>query len=240
VTLPGSAVHSRYPIRPRGGPAPCSTAGMSTPPSRRQRPRALPGPPLPLPRALDALAEGWWAATPRARGALGLLLTLAMLAAAAGHATTTPYGPPTAVLVATRDLPPGRMLSDGDLRARSMPRDLVPEGALADAEGVLAAMLPRGAVATERHLGDGGWASGLPADRAAVAVAADQLPRLTAGSRVALVGSDLDGRATTLGRDAVVLAVDADAVWFSVDLAEAVDVTAAGAAGNLAVVVLPP
>lgn len=213
---------------------------MSTLPRRRHRPGSLPGPPLALPRPLDALAERWWAATPRARSAVGLLAVIALLAAAAGHATATPYGPPSTVLVAARDLPPGRVLTDGDLRARSMPSDLVPDGALGNAEGVLAAMLPRGAVATDRHLGDGGWAAGLPADRAAVAVAAEQVPRLTAGTRVALVGSDHDGRATTLGRDAVVIAADAEAVWFSVDIAEAVDVTGAGATGNLAVVVLPP
>lgn len=213
---------------------------MPTPPNQRHRTRVLPGPALPLPRVLDGLAERWWAATPRARGALASLIGVALLAAAAGHATATPYGPPTTVLVATRDLPPGQVLSDDDLRPRSMPADLVPDGALDAADGVLAATLPRGAVATDRHLGDGGWAASLPADRAAVAVAADQLPPLTAGTRVALVGTDHDGRAATLGRDAVVLAVEPEAVWFSVDIGEAVDVTGAAAVGNLAVVVLPP
>ncbi len=200
----------------------------------------LPGPPLPLPRALDGLAERWSAASPRARSALSLLVGVVVLAAAAGHATVTPYGPPTTVLVAARDLTPGLALTEDDLRPRSMPSDLVPEGALDAADGVLAALVPRGAVVTLQHLGDGGWASGLPADRAAVAVAADQLPPLAAGTRVALVGSGHDGGATMLGRDAVVLAVESEAVWFSVDAGEAVDVTGAAAIGNLAVVVLPP
>ncbi|MFO7960759.1 MAG: SAF domain-containing protein [Nitriliruptoraceae bacterium] len=213
---------------------------MPTLPRRHQRLRALPGPPLPLPRALDRLAERWWAATPRARSALGLLIAVAILAAAAGHATATPYGPPRTVLVATRDLSPGQVLTDADLRPRSMPSDLVPDGALGTAAGVLAAMLPRGAVATARHLGDGGWAAGLPTGRAAVAVAIEQLPPLTAGTRVALVGNDHDGRAATLGRDAVVLAVEPETVWFSVEVGEAVDVTGAAAIGRLAVVVLPP
>jgi Flp pilus assembly protein CpaB len=213
---------------------------MPSLPSQRHRRRALPGPPLPLPRLLDGLAERWWAATPRARGAAGLLIAVAVLAAAAGHATATPYGPPTTVLVAARDLPPGQVLTEHDLRPRSMPSALVPDGALRAADGVLAAMLPRGAVATAQHLGDGGWAAGLPADRAAVAVGTDQLPPLTAGTRVALVGTDHDGRAVTLGGDAVVLAVEPEAVWFSVDVAEAADVTGAAAIGTLAVVVLPP
>jgi len=165
---------------------------------------------------------------------------VAIVAAAAGHATATPYGPPRTVLVATRDLSPGHVLTDADLRPRSMPEDLVPHGALDVAAGVLAALLPRDAVATTRHLGDGGWAAGLPADRAAIAVAVDQLPPLTAGTRVALVGNDRQGRAAILGRDAVVLAVEPEAVWFSVEVGAAVDVTGAAAVGSLGVVVLPP
>jgi pilus assembly protein CpaB len=207
---------------------------------QRLRGRALPGPPVPLPRLLDDLAERWWDATPRGRGAVGLLIGVAVLAAAAGHATATPYGPPTTVLVATRDLPPGQVLTEDDLRPRSMPSGLVPDGALHAADGVLAAMLPTGAVATAQHLGDGGWAAALPADRAAVAVATDQLPPLAAGTRVALVGTDHDGRTVTLGADAVVLAVEPEAAWFSVDVSDAADITGAAAVGTLAVVVLPP
>ncbi len=169
-----------------------------------------------------------------------LLATVALLAAAIGHAAATPYGPPTTVLVAARDLLPGDVLTDADLRRRTVPRDLVPDGALQRADGVLAAALPSGAIATDRHLGEGGVAASLPAGRVAVAVAADRLPTLTAGSRADLIGADHDGRATTLGRNAIVLAIEAETVWFAVDAGDAVPVTGAAAIGSLAVVVLPP
>ncbi len=205
-----------------------------------RRPTPLSGPPVVLPTWLDHLAERWWAASPRARLAVTLLATIALLAAALGHAAATPYGPPTTVLVATRDLAPGDPLSAADLRRRTIPRDLVPDGALGRAEGVLAAALPAGAIATDRHLGDGGVVANLPAGRVAVAVAAERLPTLTAGMRADLIGADHDGRATVLGRDAVVWAVEVDTVWFAVDAGDAVAVTGAAAIGSLAVVVLPP
>ncbi|MFP4235205.1 MAG: SAF domain-containing protein, partial [Nitriliruptoraceae bacterium] len=96
----------------------------------------LDGPPVTWPRPLDLLAERWWAARPRARTALGLLVVLLLLAAGTGHVAATPYGPPTSVLVATRDLGPGEALTDADLARRTVPADLVPSGALEQAEGV--------------------------------------------------------------------------------------------------------
>lgn len=193
------------------------------------------------PRALDALAERWWAARPRTRLVLGLTLALLVVAAGTGHVAATPYGPPTVVLVAARDLDPGASLTDRDLTRRTLPADLVPAGALERPEGVLRAALPEGAVATDRHLGDGGWAAGLPAGRVAVAVPAERLPGLTPGTRARLVGADHDGRATVLGEDAVVLGVEElGSVWFAVDAGDAVAITGAAAVGALAVVVLPP
>ncbi len=209
-------------------------------PTRPSLPASLAGPSLPLPPALDSLAERWWAAPPRMRLLVGALLVVVVLAAGVGNLAATPYGHPTTVLVAAHDLPPGQRLSPQDLRPRTVPEELVPDGALRSAEGVLASALPTGAIATDRHLGDGGWAANLAEDRAAVAVPADRLPGLHPGTRVELVGSDHDGRGVVLGRDAVVLATEADEVWFAVDAQEAVAITAAGQAGALAVVVLPP
>ena len=211
---------------------------MTTPPALR-RP-LLSGPPPALPAVLDRIAEAWWSAPPRARWAAAGLLLVVLVGAALGHAAATPYGPPTTVLVAVTDLRPGDTLGPGDLRRRTVPADLVPAGALTEAHGVLAAALPAGAIATDRHLGDGGWAAGLPADRAAVAVTGEQLPHLTPGTRVDLVGADHDGRATVLGPGAVVLAAEMDTVWFAVAATDAVAVTGAAAVGALAVVVLPP
>jgi hypothetical protein len=201
----------------------------------------LTGPTVTWPRPLDAVAERWWAARPRTRLALGLTGLLLLLAAGTGHVAATPYGPPTVVLVAARDLFPGEPLTDHDLTRRVLPADLVPAGALDRAGGTLGAALPAGAVATDRHLGDGGWAASLPAGRVAVAVPAERLPRLTPGTRARLVGADHDGRARVLGEDAVVLGVEElGSVWFAVDATDAVEITGAGAVGALAVVVLPP
>ena len=193
-----------------------------------------------MPPVLDALAERWWAATPRARLLLGLLATLTVLAAGVGHLAAAPYGHPTTVLVATRDLYPGQPLEADDLRRRTVPEDLVPAGALDTPGGVLASTLPAGAIATDRHLGEGGWAAALAPGRAAVAVPTERLPALTPGTRVELVSADHDGRGVVLGRDGVVLATEVEEVWFAVDAADAVAITAAAQVGALAVIVLPP
>jgi Flp pilus assembly protein CpaB len=187
------------------------------------------------------VAERWWAARPRTRLLLGLSAVLLLIAAGTGHVAATPYGPPTVVLVAARDLSPGQVLTATDLTRRTIPADLVPSGALEHPEGVLAAALPAGAIATDHHLGDGGWAAGLPSGRVAVAVPTERLPTLTPGSTARLVGTDLDGRAAVLAEDAVVLgAEELGSVWFGVDADDALAVTGAAAVGGLAVVVLPP
>ena len=171
---------------------------------------------------------------------LGLLAALSLLAAGVGHLAAAPYGHPTTVLVASRDLYPGEHLEPHDLQRRTVPAELVPAGALEDAHGVLAAALPAGAIATDRHLGEGGWAAGLPPGRAAVAVPSERLPTLTPGSRVDLLRADHDGHGVLLGRDAIVLASEVEEVWFALDAEDAIAVSAAGQIGALAVVVLPP
>lgn len=63
------------------------------------------------------------------------LTAAALLLLAAGLALQPRHGPPdkrVAVLVAARDLPPGRVLSKADLARRELPADLVPDGALRD------------------------------------------------------------------------------------------------------------
>lgn len=144
------------------------------------------------------------------------------------------------VLVAERDLLPGDLLGDAALRPRQFPAALVPAGALERAEGVLATALPAGAVATDRHLTDGGWARHLAADRAAVALPAERLPHLEPGTRIALTASDHDGRAQQLAGEAVVLAVGTEEVWVALAREEATAVSGAAAVGLIGVVVLPP
>ncbi|MCI2421309.1 SAF domain-containing protein [Saccharopolyspora sp. K220] len=76
--------------------------------------------------------------------ALRRLTAVALLALAAGLAFQPRHGPPesrVAVLVAARDLPPGRVLSHVDVVRREMPAELVPDGALPDAAAAVGRVL---------------------------------------------------------------------------------------------------
>ena len=169
-----------------------------------------------------------------------LLGIAALLVLGLAHAAATPYGPPTTVLVAARDLPAGHELAASDLRRTTWPRDLVPHDGLERPQGRLASALPQGAAATRRHVADEGVAAALPDGMAAVPVPVEGLPVLSVGSRVEVVGRDLDGRAVVLARESSVLAIDATDVWFAVPSTNAPEVAAAGASGMVTVVVLPP
>jgi hypothetical protein len=200
----------------------------------------LDGPPLPLPSVLDRLSERWWSLPPRWRSTLVLVAVAATVLLGLSHAAATPYGPPTSVMVATRDLPAGHELERGDLRRVTWPQELVPPDPLGHAEGRLAAALPEGSVATSRHVAAEGAAAALPHGMVAVPVPGEAMPALTVGSRVDVIGRDLDGRALVLARGGSVLAMDGTEVWLAVPEANAPEVAAAGASGLLTVVVLPP
>ena len=193
-----------------------------------------------LPRALDAASEWWWRATPRTRALLGVLAVVAVLAAGIGHAAASPYGPPTPVLIATRDLLPGEAPGPGDLERVSIPSALVPTAATLEPTGVVSHALPTGAILTERHLGDGGWAASLPAGRVAVPVRAEQLPPLNPGTHLDVIGAGADGQGRRPSTGVVVLSATGDQVWLSIEAGDAVGVSAAASVGGLAVVVLPP
>lgn len=223
-------------IRQHGAAGSCCTCLM-----RRPRPSdRLGGPPLALPPWLDHLSERWWRLTPRWRAAIAIATVVAVVLAGVAHAAATPYGPPTTAYVAARDLPAGHVLESTDLRRTTWPRDLVPHDVLDRAGGRLAAALPEGSVATQRHLAEEGVAAALPPGQAAVPVPVDGLPELGLGSRVEVVGRDLHGHATVLARESTVVAIDATDVWFSVPAASAPEVAAAGASGLVTVVVIAP
>lgn len=208
-----------------------------------RRPRSLDrldGPPFALPRLLDRASEAWWSLSPRLRAVAIALAAGAIVVLGLSHAAATPYGPPTTVLVATRDLPAGHQLTRDDLRRTTWPTDLAPPDRLERAEGRLAGALPEGLPATRRHVADDGVAAGLPDGSAAVPIPIDGLPTLSVGNRVEVVGRDLDGRAIVLAQTGSVVAIDDADVWLAIPTAQAADVAAAGASGTVTVVVLPP
>lgn len=210
---------------------------MRTPPTFRLP--WLDGPPPALPRPLDELAERWWAARPRTRLAIVVATALAVALASLAQTVGAPHGPPVTVLVAAEELRPGDPLHSTAVSRESWPAELVPDGALTVAEGTLAALVPVGAVVTERHLGDGGLAAGISPDRVAVTVPLELLPRLATGTRVDVIGAAHDGSVRTLATDSVVVGEDDTDVWLAVAPDAGPAVSAAAAQGTVAVVIRP-
>jgi hypothetical protein len=200
----------------------------------------LAGPPFALPPLVDTAAEAWWRARPRTRLATGVTIAILSVLAGIAHAASAPDGPPVGVWIATRDLLPGEMVGAGEVERRSWPADLVPDGALEQPAGTVTATLPRGAVVTDRHLGDLGVVASVPPGRVAVAVPIDQLPSLAVGARVDLVGPGPDGGGALLASGAIVVANDGEAIWVSIAPEASLAVSAAVASATIAAVVLPP
>jgi hypothetical protein len=203
----------------------------------------LTGPPPALPPLLDRVSERWWRTPPRIRAAAVALAAIAVLVGGTLHLASSPWGSPERLYVAAVDLDVGDRVGTGALRGVDWPSSLVPADALRtveEATGTLTTSVPAGTVVTRRHLGDGGIGGALPPDRAAVPIPAELVPELPAGTRVDLVGDDLDRRGVALAGDAVVLVDDGEHRWVSVDRGHAADVAAATLGGELRVVVLPP
>ncbi len=200
----------------------------------------LNGPPVALPGPLDRIAERWWAARPRTRTVLVLAGVAALLLAGVSHAASDPHGPPTSVLVATEELRPGAPITPAVVTRATWPAGLVPDGAVTEVGGAVAALLPAGAVVTDGHLGDRGLAAGVAPDRVAVTVPRELLPDVRAGSRLDVIGADHHGSAHTLAPDAVVLGADDVDVWLAVAPDTGPAVSAAAAQGTLTVVIRPP
>lgn len=204
----------------------------------------LPGPPLRLPSVLDRVAEGWWRLTPRARSGIGVLAAVATVTVVLLRVLLSPYGPPVAVLVATRDLRSGDAVGTTDIAVARWPEDLVPPGALTDAAELAAVRLTSrvttGSVLTASHVRDDGPLARLSSGRAAVAVPAELLHGILVEARVDLVGVAGDGSGRTLAQDSRVLAVEGDVTWLEVERERAADVAAAALRGTLSGVVLAP
>jgi hypothetical protein len=201
----------------------------------------LDGPPLRLPRTLDAVSERWWALTPRLRAVLALLAVGLLVLTLGGRLARPSHGPPVEVAVATRDLPPGHRLEPGDLRPAAWPARLAPTAPLpADSEGVLTGALPEGGVLSAAHLDEGGLGALVGDGRAAVAVPVDLLPEHSPGTVLELVAVDAGDPLTRSTAEGRVLAVVAGHVWVEVGRAAAPGLAAAAHRGELTAVVRPP
>ena len=200
----------------------------------------LDGAPFALPRGLDRCSERWWALAPRQRFVAVVALIVLIVTGGVSHVAATPYGPPVTVLIAAHDLSVGQVLAPGDVRRANWPEGLIPDGALTDASGRLAAPLPTGSVLTDRHLTESGVAALLPAGTVAVPLPIEAIPTIEPGQWVDLIGRDVQGIGGVLARDASVLSADGEDVWVAVQREEAPDVAAAAATGTITVVVVGP
>ncbi|MBM9460865.1 pilus assembly protein CpaB [Nocardioides sp. zg-536] len=137
---------------------------------------------------------------------------LGVAVAASLRALAPPAPATTALLVAAHDLPAGAVLGEGDLVARGVPPDVVPQGAVAHPHGrVLAAPLRAGEAVTDVRLLGAGLARVAQAGTRAVPVRlsdAAQAALLQVGDRIDLLGTDpTSGSTQVLARASTVLAV---------------------------------
>lgn len=188
----------------------------------------LDGPPLSLPRGLDAVSERYWRLGPRLRAVVALVAIISLAVGVAGLVGRSPWGGSVEVTVAARGLPAGHVLTEGDLRTVPWPEGLVPQDAVTGSVvGTLVGVLPEGAVLTEAHLGRGGLGALVKKGRAAVAIPLDLVAEHTLGAVLDVVGTDGRGGVRTLAQRARVLAADGDHLWLEVDTADAAAVAGA-------------
>ena len=177
-------------------------------------------------------------------GAVGL--TVLHLVANARQ-TLDRWGPTAPVVVAAVALPAGADLGPATVRTETWPARLVPEGALAAADGRRTARpVAAGAALTTADLagaGQGVVVARMPDGTVGVTVARGAAPApVHAGDRVDVLGVAAAGRSLGAERVAVrgtVVAADRVAVTVAVRRNEAADVAAAAAAGTAVLVLVP-
>ncbi len=207
--------------------------------------KLLDGPPVALPRALDRLHERWWAARPRTRAVVVTSTIAVVLLAGFAHLASSPFGPPTSVIVADRELRVGERVEHGALRRTGWPSDLVPAGAMTGVHPseltgrTVQAPVPAGGLVTDNHLGTTGVAGLLADGQVAVAIPAELLAAIATGVQVDLISRDINGLALELARHATVIDQDDTSVWVAVDEPVAAAVAAAAASGTITAVVRP-
>lgn len=130
--------------------------------------------------------------------------TLALAVLVALRALSPAPAPQTDAVVAVRDLPGGQQLRADDLAVRRVPRDVLPEGAVADTATLvgrtLASPTRAGEVVTDRRVLDDGLLAAYPGTVAVPARLADAASRalLRVGDTVDLVAASPQGRAASV------------------------------------------
>jgi Flp pilus assembly protein CpaB len=201
----------------------------------------LDGPAPTWPPALDAALERWVAAGPRVRLAVVVGAATVALVAAAAIAPAR-WGGAVTVVVATRDLDAGTVVTAADVTVDRLPARTVPPDALRTLDAAVGAGLRHpvaaGAPLLARSSASGGLAGLVAPGRVAVAVPVDLLPALAPGERVDLTGTDEVGAARVLAAGARVLRIDDATVWLEVERPAATAVTSAVSWGSVGVAVL--
>lgn len=204
--------------------------------------------PAPGPGLLVRLSGRFHPRRLRRRLPLAVAVAAAVALAPGLVAGGDPAGPVVPVLVATRDLPAGHAIAEGDLRSRTAPADLVPAGAAPDvADGtVVRAAIGAGEIVLAHRLGAGdGLPDRLDVDQRAVTVPWPAArPPVVVGDTVDVVATsaaEADGaaRSATVVSGAVVLAVAEDGVTLAVPEASVAAVLRSVATGVVDLAITP-
>jgi Flp pilus assembly protein CpaB len=196
-------------------------------------------------RRITRSAFVYWLAVAGLAGLTGLVVARLVGEAQAARAR---FGALRAVVVATRAIEPGRVLTAGDVAARHMPAAYVPSGALASARAangrtVVVAMFP-GEVVLRSHVapaGLRGLAARLGAAERAVAVPAGAArPPVRDGDVVDVLATFENEGTVAIAVGARVLVVGGDAVTLAVSKYEAPEVADAIARGAVTLAVRSP
>jgi hypothetical protein len=186
--------------------------------------------PVVFPTYVDRISEWWWSQPARVRMVMPVVL---LLLAGLLLATFVWRDDTSVVLVATRDIPPGTVLSPADVTRQTRPSRFTPPASVTTIEGVAVHAVAQGSVVTRHHVGDGGASTRVPDGHVAVALHRESLPPFTVGDTVTFVDVRVDGQFVTVSSAALLFHTDADVLWFAVLLDDAAHVTAASHTGRI-------
>ncbi|AXV08664.1 hypothetical protein DVS28_a3995 [Euzebya pacifica] len=207
------------------------------------------GPPPPLPRRLDALAEGWARLPPRARLIVWGLLAVVVAGQCSAYRDGLLAqwgGGGIEVWQATRTITPGEDVADAVRRVRLPPIAVPPDPVTEiDPDMTLTLPLMDGAVLTEAHISSVGPAAVLPAEHRLLPVPVETAWGIDAGAVVDVWAVDRSrGPPELLSEGLRVLAVDGEGsrsvALVAVPSADVGEATSAMSSGQLLLTLVPP